>query len=277
MDPNKIRDEFSPLLDDELALEDRELVEEELADHADLLRELEGIKKVDALYRAMPRPETPDNLEDTLQKAVRPNVLRLSPSKRRRIGLWAGLAAAAAFVVVVGGAWLMPDETAGISIMQMAQAPEATESAIVAESVQPATEAIAEADFDKVEALRVRAAAPTRELADTLDEGTSAGRRGVGVMEETEGVSAKLKKEVAADAVAGDVKTIGERTFELREGVWCQHEYDGQETETLNRDSDELQQLIKDDKTLAEALDLGAGVIFQTDDTWYQVAPKPEE
>ncbi|MBM3291000.1 MAG: hypothetical protein FJY92_12700, partial [Candidatus Hydrogenedentes bacterium] len=104
-----IRDQFSPLLDGELPPEERARVEAALAGDAELLRELDALKRIDDLYRAMPAQAAPAGFEDAVRDRVRQpatvNTIALRRAARHRY--WAaGLAAAAVVVIGVGAVLL---------------------------------------------------------------------------------------------------------------------------------------------------------------------------
>jgi hypothetical protein len=104
-EPNDIRDEFSPLLDDELSPEARDTVEAKLSQDADLLRELDAMRKVDALYRGLPRVSAPDDMAARVRNQLHPES-NVTPLRTRRTSrsLYSGLAVAALFAVLIGGA-----------------------------------------------------------------------------------------------------------------------------------------------------------------------------
>lgn len=106
MDREEIREQFSPILDDELTSDERAAIESELAQDAELLRELHTLKRVDELYRRMPPAQAPAGFEADVRNRLRPKVLRIPASvfTRRR---FAGLAAAAAALVLVAGIVLL--------------------------------------------------------------------------------------------------------------------------------------------------------------------------
>lgn len=103
-DNNDIRDEFSPLLDDELPPNARDAVERQLAQDSELLRELDAMRKVDELYRSLPRAAAPADLSENVQERLREKS-KPAASRPRRIpaALYSGLAAAAIFTVLIGG------------------------------------------------------------------------------------------------------------------------------------------------------------------------------
>ena len=115
MDKNrdKTREEFSPLLDGELTPEERAAIEAELAEDADLLRELESLKRVDALYQGLPAHPAPDVLEGRIRKAIHPEPVRFPRRRLSRRAVWPALAGAAVFLVFGGDAREAPDVAHG--------------------------------------------------------------------------------------------------------------------------------------------------------------------
>ncbi|MFA6239640.1 MAG: hypothetical protein WC655_01850 [Candidatus Hydrogenedentales bacterium] len=102
MDREEIREQFSPILDDELTPDERAAIEADLAQDAELLRELHSLKRVDELFRRMPPLHAPKEFEAGVRAKLRPNVLRFPAAvltRRRALGI----AAAAAVLVLVAG------------------------------------------------------------------------------------------------------------------------------------------------------------------------------
>lgn len=97
MNRDELRDTFSPLLDGELSPDERAEIESQLAQDAELLRELDSLKRVNDLYRSMPRAIAPDGFENDVRNRLHPE--RASERRRLRV-LWPSLAAAA--LVLVG-------------------------------------------------------------------------------------------------------------------------------------------------------------------------------
>lgn len=115
-----IRDQFSPLLDGELSPEERARVEAALSEDAELLRELDSLKRVDDLYRALPAVSAPANFEADIRERLHPSHLvtaacapSMARKERRRRMVWPGLAAAAAVLVCVGGVMVTINRSAG--------------------------------------------------------------------------------------------------------------------------------------------------------------------
>lgn len=76
-------------------------------------------------------------------------------------------------------------------------------------------------------------------------------------------------------AVSVSPKTIGSRTFVLRDGVWQQKEYAGEQTKVLFPTSPEFLALADKVPELEEILQLGDRVILRVQETWYQIKPQP--
>lgn len=109
MDPERLKEEYSSLLDGELSPEEREAIEAELADNAEALRELEHMKQVDQLYRQLPRQQAPAALGDRVHEAIQPRSKVTFGRKRSiRHAVWPMVLAAAAMVMIMVGyfVWL---------------------------------------------------------------------------------------------------------------------------------------------------------------------------
>ena len=432
-----VRERFSPLLDGELPADERDALERELAGDAQLLRELEALKRVDALYRDLPRCGAPADMAERVRRLVEPEPLRF----RRRLvqrALWPVLAAAAMFVVfavvLTQSRWagqgrpmfVAKSEALADRELQRAQ-PEAvpvpsrtTAGSAPADNVSglPADDAEnlvsqfggfstasgggagagreSNAAFApeldavpamqdrpheevngahlfreetagyglKVEAGEEQGAGAAEWLGEQMDEpdaGDSSGidfaarRRagGVTVPQEMEtevdkqegaplptsdeipggdywdaGAEAREKEKFKApkdpaerqvqaygvvseplpvpspppaapvaktpeaavgkraiaatgirsedsdaDAKSGQTRTIGECVFYLREGVWCEEGYEGQDTTALQRGSEALDALLAGREDLVGLLKLPGWIVFQLDGVWYQVVP----
>lgn len=102
MDCKEVREQFSVLLDGELAPEERAAVETHLSACSDCLRELDGLKRVDQVFKELPVQRAPADFEVRVQGALRPRVFRLARARLSRQPLWPMLSAAAAFVMIAG-------------------------------------------------------------------------------------------------------------------------------------------------------------------------------
>lgn len=83
--------------------------------------------------------------------------------------------------------------------------------------------------------------------------------------------------EYLGDGTSGEAlltRKIGERSFALHGKVWRQVEYKNEETEKFFRGSRQLRRLEANNPELRPILGLGDHVVFQFDDTWYEVLPE---
>jgi len=98
-----VREEFSALIDGELAPEQRAAVEAHLSQCSGCLRELERIKRIDVLYRGLAPQTAPICFEEGVNRAV---LAASGTGRRPRMRLWPRflpvLAAAALLLVVLG-------------------------------------------------------------------------------------------------------------------------------------------------------------------------------
>lgn len=99
-----MKQEFSALLDGELTPEKRAAIEAHLAESAEDLRELDGYKRVDALFRGLPREEAPEELEKRLETELRRGPLQFTARRLHQRQVWPLLSAAAMFLLVCGTA-----------------------------------------------------------------------------------------------------------------------------------------------------------------------------
>ncbi|MCC6488277.1 MAG: zf-HC2 domain-containing protein [Candidatus Hydrogenedentes bacterium] len=125
MDRDEIRERFSPLLDGELSPEERAEVEAALAQDAELLRELDSLKRVDALYGALPPVPAPEGFEERIHASLRPSRLQFGKARVLRQRMWPMLAAAAVFLVVGGYVLLQMQGPAAKFDMAASMAPAA--------------------------------------------------------------------------------------------------------------------------------------------------------
>ncbi|GMW01810.1 MAG: hypothetical protein AMXMBFR84_29470 [Candidatus Hydrogenedentota bacterium] len=179
MKQDELREQFSPLLDDELDVEEREALEAALAQDSALLRDLDGYKRVDALYRALPREGAPADFELRVKQALRPTVISMARrriaqmSTRAWIGAAAGLLVASAISVYVIPGRLMQQEMAASHKLAMPDFAAETAPAGSAEAAQSSPAAtFAEDSLDRLGGVE-NAPAPVPP-ADSAEEDTSA-------------------------------------------------------------------------------------------------------
>jgi Ca-activated chloride channel family protein len=79
-----------------------------------------------------------------------------------------------------------------------------------------------------------------------------------------------LKEETLAPKTAIGAKYVEGRTYILKDGLWQDIDYKGEETEKIKWLSDEYFDLLKE-KSLPKVLSLGKSVIFKHNEKWYQV------
>lgn len=100
-----VRDDFSALLDGELAADEREALEAHLSDCSDCLRALDGVKRVDTLFRKLPSVGAPKGFDASLREARKPKLLRF-PTGGRSLRVASMVAAAAGLMIVAGIAFV---------------------------------------------------------------------------------------------------------------------------------------------------------------------------
>ncbi|GEM_PF-2286030 len=126
MDCAEVREQFSALLDGELSPEDRAAVEAHLASCASCLRELDGLKRIDGLYRGIRPAVAPAGFEEQVRAAVRGNTIQFRRRRVQAYRLWPLLAAAALFAVVIGT--FMVSDVAKEGRFELAEAPKLTQA-----------------------------------------------------------------------------------------------------------------------------------------------------
>jgi hypothetical protein len=153
MDCSEAREEFSALLDGELVPEARAAVEAHLFECAECLRQLDGLKRVDTLYRRLEPVGAPSGFEAQVRERLGGSGLRrlrATPARRRP---WWPILAAAAMVVVVAGAIVVQSGFGTAPLMRIAKQESAdlAANAPMAESAMESTAAAAESAPMRVE------------------------------------------------------------------------------------------------------------------------------
>ncbi len=111
MDTDDIREELSPLLDDELEPEQRRILEERIEADPEARAELDALRRVDQLYRSLSPMAAPEGFADDvrarIEAAQRPAALH------RRVWRIALPIAAAAALLIVAGIIMLPSSMGG--------------------------------------------------------------------------------------------------------------------------------------------------------------------
>lgn len=252
-----VREEFSALLDDELAPGPRAEVESHLSGCSDCLRALDGMKRVNDLYTALPRIGAPDELEARVRRAVGPRLLRFPGGRTGGLAflaLAAGLAlVAGTYTLVRGGASPPPVQMAKQAEMRSVAAAASPKATVANE-----TEAAGSAD--------ATAATPAPALEEAAPKAFVAAPR-MAMKAEPERADTNVHWQAAG------------RVFSLQDGIWVEEIVDATQLERnitdIAIDSREFQQLTG---KFPELLELTAAVIpveFRAgDEKWYRLLPK---
>ncbi len=123
----EVQEDFSALLDDELAPDEVEGVEAHLSTCSDCLRELDSLKKMQSVFQAMPRVSAPANFRVDVGETPKsaPVALRIDP-RRARAKSYKPLFVAAAMLFFIATLWGLvqttPRETASTDVTEASSA-----------------------------------------------------------------------------------------------------------------------------------------------------------
>lgn len=283
-----VREQFSPLLDDELSPEERLDVEAVLSQDAALLRELDGLKRTDILYRQLPRQAAPDDLEQRVRAAVAPKLFRFPGRPRRR--LWPLLSTAAGLAIISGLAFYQLSQTRMASPAMSAVQEEAV-MAVPASAELPRLErAMTEADGASAETRQQSDIFLGVEMKAAPESGeTDVVRYDAGQENAPSSLTTTMPQTVAtpfpparpaveAPSSKPDQgmeglaqRNVAGRKFTRVQDVWIQDGYAGDSPIALKPDSLEWRNLTGAEAELSSVLELEGGVIFQADKRWYQL------
>lgn len=123
----KIREEFSALLDGELDAETREAVEAHLHECSECLLELSRYKKVSEMYNRMERVPAPPDFEARVADAIWPKIVPLPERKKFHLRWMPAFAAAAVLLIIAGTFVVLPTVYAPgtLKISKLKEAPAA--------------------------------------------------------------------------------------------------------------------------------------------------------
>lgn len=93
-----------------------------------------------------------------------------------------------------------------------------------------------------------------------------------GGLRQNAATSARLGRELSLTDQKAQSATVQDRVFELRDGVWTEAGYDGEETRAVLTGSRRWKRLLADHPELARVAALGETVIFRAEDAWWRAA-----
>ena len=274
---NNIRENFSALLDDELSSEEREHVENHLAQCSECLRALDGLQRVDGLYGALPEIDAPDRLADAVREALKPKEQARNWFERLpRVKLME----AAVVLLVVGGLATI----VGVRVNAPVQV-------AMLESASPAvSESTEEKRSDSKEDLDVAQIPEAEMVADQAfaDDAPTLG----GAAEESleKGVRAESpapaspeppRRQASQAPQAKAIRapheaataTIAPRIFEERDGIHYEVGYENQELTRITRDTAAFDTLLKAHAAAREDIARHDRIVIRLGETWYFVEP----
>ena len=283
----KVRDLFSALLDGELSTDERETVESHLALCSDCLRELDGLKRVDTAYRALPKVTAPENFESSLKNALHPR--RLHARKRTLYMSVSGalLATAAGLLIVVGVS--RQARVPANNEFQIANAPAAQSAPVRMEEnlLLPLEAAGASRQLENIQSVAGKDDSVELE-AKAIEKESPTRRASVGQDRVTAPQALTLKRslppalseealaesQVAEFAVTRSLRDASgnHRNFLLRGERWIEATYAGQDLIDLPRSSEVLKELLSAQPHLAELLTWEKPVVFTANELWHQLS-----
>ncbi len=272
---NDIRENFSALLDDELSSEEREHVENHLAQCSECLRALDGLQRVDGLYQALPEVDAPDHLSDAVREALRP---------KERPRNWFGplprisLVEAAVVLLIVGGLstviGLRVDAPVRVAKLESA-------SPAVAESTEEkrsdSKEDLDLAQIPEAEMVADQAfaddAPPLGETAEeSLEKGVRTESPAPAKPSRRPTPQAPKAKAIRAPHEAA-IATIAPRIFEERDGIHYEVGYESQELTRITRDTAAFDTLLEAHAATREDIARHDRIVIRLGETWYLVEP----
>lgn len=288
----EVRDEFSALLDGELATDEQEGVEEHLSSCSDCLRELDGMKRVTDLYAELPVVPAPESLDISIEPEPDETVidLRPTPSNVHPISFRPILSAVAMLTLLAGVSYVISQGMPATNQMEMAaEIPEAREmvldeaedlslSSADAESVPMKSLAVSGAAEESLRMISSNPpAAAKRERAD-LDRPEVAAASPAPKMKVSE-MQKEAPIDTFSDAFAGNVTAVEPDTLGFvvqSDGAWHEQGFTDQALTDLTVGDAAFVKATTQRPEVAAILVRTTVVVFQIEGTWYRVDRSPK-
>lgn len=275
---DEVREEFSALLDGELAVDEQDGVEEHLSGCSDCLRELDGLKRVTDLYAELPTVDAPESFAVDLDLESPDNVVDLRQSSASSpISFKPILAAVAVLTLMASVSFLIGRTAPNQGRMELA-ADTSAESAL----------------YDDMDVSRLQsepsAMAPAPEpLADRVVKEAVSEEMFEAKVAQPKGMIAEMEsrddqlvpsapKAQALGAVATDVNSDPDiMSFTLQsDGAWHEKGYTNQPLTELKLGDKALVDILVARPELANVLIKAKVIVFQFENTWYRIDPAQE-
>jgi len=257
-----VQEDFSALLDEELAPDEVEGVEAHLSTCSDCLRELDSLKKMQSVYDALPKVDAPHRFKMDLREKSTPMTLRINP-RHTKVKPYKFLIATAAMLLFIGSLWGLvgtpSDDTAPLIMSESPQADAVFNVALMdsgaGESADDeSTFAVMKSSSAVIESITV----PMAMEADSV------------------------KKEMAL--VKAEISRLGESAMSPSEpvreftsarvdnrDVWTQQGFTNQEVLELKPNAPKLAGIMASNPNLAKILNIVHEVTFEYEGVWYRV------
>lgn len=277
-----VREEFSALLDGELAVEEQDGVEEHLSGCSDCLRELDGLKRVTGLYAELPTVDAPESFAIDLDLDLGGNVVDLRPaSTSGPVSFKPVLAAAAVLALMASVSYLISRNAPDPGRMELA-ADTSGESAL----------------YDEMDASRLQSepsamAPPPEQFADSVAKEEVSEEMFEAKVAQPKRMIAELEsrsnqpvpaapKAQARGAIAAAADTDADAdantmSFTIQtDGAWHEKGYTNQPVTQLKLGDKAFVNILAERPELANVLIQAKVIVFQFEDTWYRLEPGAE-
>ncbi|PCJ49707.1 MAG: hypothetical protein COA73_18710 [Candidatus Hydrogenedentota bacterium] len=259
-----VQEDFSALLDEELAPDEVEGVEAHLSTCSDCLRELDSLKKMQSVYDALPKVDAPDRFKVDLREKSKsaPVSLRINP-RHTKVKPYKFLIATAAMLLFIGSLWGLvgntSDDTAPVMSSASPQADAVFNVALMDSGVVESTD-----DESNIAAMK----------------SSSAVMESLAVPMATESDSVKKEMILAEEEISRFGDSVMSPSEPVREftsarvdnrDVWTQQGFTDQEVLELKPNTPELAGIIASNPYLAKIINIVHEVTFEHEGAWYRV------